>query len=131
MYRLTIIALVFVFMACKQQKKAEVANNPQETQQDSIPLVYAEEKHFKSLRQVTFGGDNAEAYWSFDDEMLVFQSNFTDWGVGCDQIFTMNRTDVFDGVREAFGVRLGFYINFGSIWSHEGPCRVSFDFFDF
>lgn len=99
MYRLTIIALVFVFMACKQQKKAEVANNPQETQQDSIPLVYAEEKHFKSLRQVTFGGDNAEAYWSFDDEMLVFQSNFTDWGVGCDQIFTMNRTDVFDGVR--------------------------------
>ncbi len=35
-------------------------------------LIYKEEKHFKSIRQVTFGGDNAEAYWSFDDSKTCF-----------------------------------------------------------
>jgi len=38
-------------------------------------LIYPEEKNFKSLRQITFGGDNAEAYWDFNDTNLVFQSN--------------------------------------------------------
>ena len=38
-------------------------------------LIFSEEKHFKNIRQVTFGGDNAEAYWSFDDSKLIFQSN--------------------------------------------------------
>ena len=32
--------------------------------QDS--LQYADESHFKNIRQLTFGGDNAEAYFSFD-----------------------------------------------------------------
>jgi Tol biopolymer transport system component len=47
------------------------------------------EKHFKNLRQLTFGGDNAEAYFSFDSKMLCFQSNYAKWGVSCDQIFYM------------------------------------------
>jgi len=54
---------------------------------ENISLTYEGEKHFKNIRQLTFGGDNAEAYWSFDDSKLIFQSNFADWGVGCDQIF--------------------------------------------
>lgn len=53
----------------------------------STSLIYPEEKHFKNLRQLTFGGDNAEAYWSFDSQKLSFQSNFKEWGVECDQIF--------------------------------------------
>lgn len=52
-------------------------------------LRYPEEKHFKNLRQLTFGGDNAEAYWSFDSKMISFQSNNKEWGLGCDQIFYM------------------------------------------
>ena len=93
MFRTATFLLLLSLVACKQQSKTTVV----ETQvKDSIPLVYAEEKHFKNLRQVTFGGDNAEAYWSFDDEMLVFQSNFGDWGVGCDQIFTMDREAIFE-----------------------------------
>jgi hypothetical protein len=32
--------------------------------QDS--LQYADESHFKNIQQLTFGGDNAEAYFSFD-----------------------------------------------------------------
>lgn len=50
-------------------------------------LVYEGEKHFKNIRQLTFGGDNAEAYWSFDDRMLVFQATNPDWGKECDQIY--------------------------------------------
>lgn len=51
------------------------------------PLQYSEEKHLANVRQLTFGGDNAEAYWSFDNTKLVFQSNNPAWGFKCDQIF--------------------------------------------
>ena len=61
----------------------------------SDTLIYQEEKHFKSIRQVTFGGDNAEAYWSFDDSKLVFQSNNSAWGMQCDQMFLMNIEETF------------------------------------
>ena len=50
-------------------------------------LTYPDEKHLKNLKQVTFGGDNAEAYWSFDSKKIVFQSNNQAWGLKCDQIF--------------------------------------------
>ena len=53
----------------------------------SLELAYPQEKHLKNLRQLTFGGDNAEAYWSFDGRMVSFQSNNKAWGVQCDQIF--------------------------------------------
>jgi len=56
-------------------------------------LIYPEEKNFKSLRQITFGGDNAEAYWDFNDTNLVFQSNNSDWGVNCDQIFIIDKSE--------------------------------------
>ena len=58
-------------------------------------LIFPEETHFKSLRQVTFGGDNAEAYWSFDDQQLIFQSNNEKWGLSCDQMFLMNIDESF------------------------------------
>jgi TolB protein len=50
-------------------------------------LKYPDEEHLANLRQLTFGGDNAEAYWSFDNAKLVFQSNNPAWGLKCDQIF--------------------------------------------
>lgn len=50
-------------------------------------LAYKEEKHLKNIKQLTFGGDNAEAYFSFDNQKIVFQSNFKMWGLECDQIF--------------------------------------------
>ncbi len=53
--------------------------------QDS--LLYPQEKHLKNIRQLTFGGNNAEAYFSFNDQQLVFQSDYQAWGVECDQIF--------------------------------------------
>jgi Tol biopolymer transport system component len=42
----------------------------------------------RNLKQLTFGGENAEAYFSADGNQLIFQS--TRDGRGCDQIYTMN-----------------------------------------
>jgi Tol biopolymer transport system component len=41
----------------------------------------------KNIRQLTFGGDNAEAYWSYDGKYLVFQRTNPKDGINCDQIF--------------------------------------------
>jgi TolB protein len=49
-----------------------------------------DEKHLKNLRQLTFGGNNAEAYFSFDNKFASFQSDNPAWGLACDQIFTIN-----------------------------------------
>lgn len=56
-------------------------------------VAYPQEKHFSNLKQLTFGGDNAEAYWSFDSKKLVFQSNNPAWGLQCDQIFVTSLED--------------------------------------
>lgn len=41
----------------------------------------AQEKHLKNIRQLTFGGDNAEAYFSPDGKNLSFQSNNKNWAL--------------------------------------------------
>jgi TolB protein len=46
------------------------------------------ENHLKNIRQLTFGGENAEAYFSFDGKKLIFQSTRDNWP--CDQIYSMN-----------------------------------------
>ena len=57
---------------------------------------YPQEKHLKNVQQITFGGDNAEAYWSFDSSKLVFQANTKAWGLECDQIFTIDASRPLD-----------------------------------
>lgn len=51
-------------------------------------LLLPNEKHLRNLKQLTFGGENAEAYFSSDGKQLIFQS--TRDGRGCDQIYSMN-----------------------------------------
>jgi TolB protein len=48
----------------------------------------AGERHLTNIRQLTNGGENAEAYFSGDDSRLIFQS--TRDGRACDQEFVMN-----------------------------------------
>jgi TolB protein len=66
------------------------ANGPSlnATQDKSSSLSLPGEKHLRNLKQLTFAGENAEAYFSSDDKQLIFQS--TREGHGCDQIYTMN-----------------------------------------
>ena len=51
-------------------------------------LATPQEKHLHNVRQLTFGGQNAEAYFSADGKKLIFQSTRDD--LKCDQIFIMN-----------------------------------------
>ena len=51
------------------------------------PLRLPEEKHLRNIRQLTFAGENAEAYFSSDGKKLIFQS--TRDGRACDQIYEM------------------------------------------
>jgi TolB protein len=63
----------------------------------AAPLAYPGEKHLAHIRQLTFGGQSAESYFSADDKYLTFQhqGQFFDSrthapvgpNVGCDQIF--------------------------------------------
>src|ERR1700745_473229 len=53
--------------------------------EDSIH--FAGEKHFKNIQQLTFGGDNAEAYFSYDGKYIIFQRTNPKEGLNCDQIF--------------------------------------------
>jgi hypothetical protein len=47
-------------------------------------LHYPEETHFKNIQQLSFGADNAEAYWSYDGQWIVFQRTAPKNGVLCD-----------------------------------------------
>ena len=52
-----------------------------------LPVVLSAQ-HLVNLKQLTFGGQNAEAYWSPDGARLIFQS--TRDGRSCDQQYIMN-----------------------------------------
>ena len=90
-----IVLFVFLAFSCKNENTKSIKET-NVSKQNTSSLIFPEETHFKSMRQVTFGGDNAEAYWSFDDEQIIFQSNNKAWGVNCDQLFLMNADETFD-----------------------------------
>jgi Tol biopolymer transport system component len=80
---------VFSMVSCKQEtNKGEIQQQKDESTTET--LRYEKEKHLKNIRQLTFGGDNAEAYWSFDGKDLVLQITNKEWGLECDQIFIMD-----------------------------------------
>ncbi len=62
-----------------------ISSSPAQDGGDS--LRDAKEVHLRNIRQLTFGGTNAEAYFSSDDSKLIFQSTRPPYD--CDQIFTM------------------------------------------
>ena len=65
-------------------------NINEEKNKNNDSLIYEQEKHFKNMKQLTFGGENAEAYWSFDDSKLIFQATNEKWGQSCDQIYIID-----------------------------------------
>src|SRR5688572_27121246 len=73
----------FIFLFLISGFFSVVAQNNSEA--DS--LKYPSEKHLKNIRQLTFGGENAEAYFSFAGDKLVFQRSGKMHGLNCDQIF--------------------------------------------
>ncbi len=89
------IAVVFVLLlavACHRENHVE---SPPEASRhgaaaaahERTPIQRNDEPHLANVRQLTFGGENAEAYWSVDGTELIFQS--TRGNLECDQIFRM------------------------------------------
>jgi len=65
-----------------------VVLNHKNASTQTTALALPQEKHLRNMKQLTFGGENAEAYFSSDGKKLIFQS--TRDGHECDQIYTMN-----------------------------------------
>ncbi len=73
-------------------------------------LALPGERHLRNVRQLTFGGENAEAYFSFDGRSLVFQS--TRDGHACDQEYVMavDGTGVHQVSRGAGRTTCGYFL---------------------
>ncbi len=90
-----------VFFACNSPKEDQSNHNETEKEnvenaphQNSITegdqlIHFQNETNLKNIKQLTFGGDNAEAYFSYDNKYLVFQATNPKWQAQCDQIFYM------------------------------------------
>jgi Tfp pilus assembly protein PilP len=88
---LSIVASVLVLVSCNQNSQTTIEETKEEATVSQKPdLADSSESHLLNLHQLTYGGDNAEAYFSFNNRKLVFQSNNKAWGVNCDQIFTFS-----------------------------------------
>lgn len=72
-------------VACSLVLAGVLAAVPRPAAQGPEP---ARERRLANVTQLTVGGENAEAHFSFDGRRLIFQS--TREGVACDQMFTMH-----------------------------------------
>lgn len=75
------IAFILSFTATGDLVDANSAASGNDT------VLYPDEKHFKNIQQLTFGGDNAEAYFSYDGKWLIFQKTYAKEGIPCDQMY--------------------------------------------
>lgn len=99
-FNLVIISLLFTLsllpLGCSRQGDgpgvdSEPSGDPEITAASKIGTVIQpdpREVHFGELRMLTDGGENAEAYFAFGSDKLIFQSTREPYA--CDQIFTMN-----------------------------------------
>ena len=99
--------VLFCFLfSCKSNKETPLVDSEKPVLGES--LLYPQETRIKNIKQLTFEGDNAEAYWSFDDSKLVFQSKNINWNSKCDQIFITDTNNYTMGIEMPNMVSTGF-----------------------
>jgi TolB protein len=85
-----LLLAIIVLVAVSFRNHARTSDSQLTTHSSQLfsdTIQYPEETHFKNVQQLTFGGDNAEAYWSYDSKYIVFQRTNPKEGLKCDQIF--------------------------------------------
>lgn len=85
MRQLFVITMAILIVAGFESKSE--SDNSAKTE-NKTPRILEGEKHFANIKQITFGGQNAEAYWSSDGSELIFQSQRD--SAECDVIYRMN-----------------------------------------
>jgi len=93
-------AAAFALCACSASSRRPGPNESTTASAADITAAPGE-RHLRNVRQLTFGGENAEAYFSHDGKRLIFQS--TRDGRSCDQQYVMN-VDGTDVHRVSTGV---------------------------
>ena len=94
MLKIHIYILVLILIISCKEKIIKTESNAVSGATKIVNVThYPQERHLQNVKQLTFGGDNAEAYWSSDGLRLTFQANNKKWNLACDQIFTMSLTD--------------------------------------
>ena len=84
---LVVALAALAFAACTTPGPPPPRSAPAPTR--SPPLApLAQERHFAELRQISVGGENAEAYWAFGGGQLSLQARRAN--EGCDRIYTMD-----------------------------------------
>ena len=86
--RLTLLIPALALAACASSPAKPAPAPAAPAAGPSASLVLPGERHLANVRQLSFGGENAEAYWSFDGKLLIFQA--TRDGAPCDQQYVMN-----------------------------------------
>jgi len=81
------LALLCSLISRAQAPNGFVARTPADVHPAAKDMTYPDEKHFKNMHQLTFGGDNAEAYFGPDGKSITFQRTNPKEGLLCDQIF--------------------------------------------
>ncbi len=82
-----LIIILFAFITVSFLSKSTNVKISEHTVAVTDTVLYPDEQHFKNMQQLTFGGDNAEAYFSYDGKWLIFQKTYAKEGIPCDQIF--------------------------------------------
>ncbi|MGH9779295.1 MAG: hypothetical protein ACRD5I_12870 [Candidatus Acidiferrales bacterium] len=84
-----VVALLIPLLAGAALLWAQHEQHPEKKMAPSEkPLALPEETHLRNVKQLTFEGENAEAYFSADGRWLIYQSAGP--GVPCDQIFVVH-----------------------------------------
>ncbi|MEZ4363481.1 MAG: M20/M25/M40 family metallo-hydrolase [Kofleriaceae bacterium] len=83
-------ALIGVAACSSSPNAVRPPTDPAPPDADASRVLDPREVHLANARQLTFGADNAEAYWSFSGDRLIFQSNRAPFQ--CDQIMSMPAT---------------------------------------
>ena len=125
---------VVFLSACTSDVDDRAASPPANLAAEGAILTVEGENHFGNVRQLTAGGENAEAYWAFDGSQLIYQARKP--GAGCDQIFVLD-----PHTAETHQVSTGegrttcsyFYpsgdeILYSSTHHHDASCPVNPDF---
>ncbi|WP_447950910.1 M20/M25/M40 family metallo-hydrolase [Chryseobacterium koreense] len=63
-------------------------------------FVFSQESNLKNIKKLTFGGDNAEAYFSPDSKKLTLQVTNPEIGAHCDQIYLLDLNHQNPGTKD-------------------------------